>query len=239
MKLQVSPILKYIAEGEHQQQDFKFCINDSRKIARTLVAFANTDGGRLLIGVKDNGRIAGVRSDEEYYMVEAAARLYSKPIIDFESEVWDVDGKMVLEINIKTGDKKPYLAQDESGKWFAYLRVNDENILANAVLVKAWKLRRKTEGIKISMDEPTLILIDYLKTNQQISLSKLMRITHTTRNHAQDMLSELMAIDCVKMVMQGKVFVYQLNEFFDLDSIEQLKPTNVLFVKRKHKYKTE
>jgi hypothetical protein len=66
-----------------------------------------------------------------------------------------------------------------------------------------------------------------------------MRITHTTRNHAQDMLSELMAIDCVKMVMQGKVFVYQLNEFFDLDSIEQLKPTNVLFVKRKHKYKTE
>lgn len=49
-----------IAEGEHQQQDFKFEISDARKIARSLSAFSNTDGGRLLIGVKDNGRIAGV-----------------------------------------------------------------------------------------------------------------------------------------------------------------------------------
>ena len=46
-----------IAEGEHQQQDFKFEISDARKIAKTLSAFSNTDGGRLLIGVKDNERI--------------------------------------------------------------------------------------------------------------------------------------------------------------------------------------
>ena len=56
-----------IAEGEHQQQDFKFEISDARKIAKTLSAFANTDGGRLLIGVKDNGKIEGVRSEEEKY----------------------------------------------------------------------------------------------------------------------------------------------------------------------------
>ena len=68
-----------IAEGEHQQQDFKFEISDARKIAKTLSAFANTDGGKLLIGVKDNGKIAGVRSDEEQYMIEAAAGLYCSP----------------------------------------------------------------------------------------------------------------------------------------------------------------
>ena len=56
-------IQKKIREGEHQQQDFKFRIDDSKKIAVSLVAFANTDGGRLLIGVKDNGRIAGCRTD--------------------------------------------------------------------------------------------------------------------------------------------------------------------------------
>ena len=68
-----------IAEGEHQQQDFKFEISDARKIAKTLSAFANTDGGRLLIGVKDNGKIAGVRSEEEKYMIEAAAQLLLYP----------------------------------------------------------------------------------------------------------------------------------------------------------------
>ena len=47
-------IQKLISEGEHQQLYFKFEIADAHKIARSFVAFANTDGGRLLIGVKDN-----------------------------------------------------------------------------------------------------------------------------------------------------------------------------------------
>ena len=47
-----------INQGEHQQQDFKFEISDARKIARSLSAFSNTEGGRLLVGVKDNGKIA-------------------------------------------------------------------------------------------------------------------------------------------------------------------------------------
>ena len=57
-------IRQLVSEGEHCHQDFKFEISDARKIARSLSAFANTEGGRLLIGVKDNGKIAGVRSDE-------------------------------------------------------------------------------------------------------------------------------------------------------------------------------
>ena len=86
-----------IAEGEHQRLDFKFEINDARKIARTLSAFSNTDGGRLLIGVKDNGRIRGVRSDEEYYMVESAATLYCNPEVRFKSRNISIEGKQVLD----------------------------------------------------------------------------------------------------------------------------------------------
>ena len=65
-----------IAEGEHEHQDFKFAISDARKIARSISAFANNSGGRLLIGVKDNGVIAGVRNEEDIYVVEQAAQLY-------------------------------------------------------------------------------------------------------------------------------------------------------------------
>ena len=71
--------MQRIAEGEHVRQDFKFAISDARKIAKSLSAFANTGGGRLLVGVKDNGQIAGVRSEEEIYMVEAAATVYCRP----------------------------------------------------------------------------------------------------------------------------------------------------------------
>jgi len=101
-----------IAEGEHQQQDFKFEISDARKIAKTLSAFANTDGGRLLIGVKDNGKIAGVRSDEEKYMIEAAAQLYCRPEVDYSMQTFHVEGRSVLVVQIDESEHKPVFAKE-------------------------------------------------------------------------------------------------------------------------------
>ena len=96
-----------IAQGEHEQQDFKFAINDSRKIARSIAAFANNSGGRLLVGVKDNGNIAGIRSDEEYYMIEQAAEMYCRPPQKVEQKVYCSEGKYVLLVDIKKADKRP------------------------------------------------------------------------------------------------------------------------------------
>ena len=70
---------RIIAEGEHEQQDFKYAISDARKIARSLSAFANHSGGRLLVGVRDNGSIAGVRNEEDIYLLEQAAEMYCEP----------------------------------------------------------------------------------------------------------------------------------------------------------------
>jgi len=70
---------RMVAEGEHERQDFKFAISDARKIARSLSAFANHSGGRLLIRVKDNGVIAGVLNEEDIYVVEQAAERYCRP----------------------------------------------------------------------------------------------------------------------------------------------------------------
>ena len=72
-------IARLIEEGEHEHQDFKFAISDARKIARSISAFANNDGGRLLVGVKDNGVIAGIRNEEDIYVVEQAAGVYCSP----------------------------------------------------------------------------------------------------------------------------------------------------------------
>ena len=74
---------KLIDGGENQQLDFKYCVSDSRKIAKTLSAFSNSDGGRLLIGVRDNGSIAGIQSDEEIYMVDTAAHVFCRPEINY------------------------------------------------------------------------------------------------------------------------------------------------------------
>lgn len=132
-------IMSLIAEGEHVRQDFKFEVSDSRKIARSLSAFANTEGGRLLIGVKDNGRIAGVRSEEEMYMVEAAARVYCRPEVEVEMKVYRPEGRQVLVASVQPAPLKPVMVREEDGRMLAYVRIADENILATAVHVGVWR----------------------------------------------------------------------------------------------------
>lgn len=208
-------LLNLIQQGEHQTQDFKYCISDSRKIARSLVAFANTDGGRLLIGVKDNGNIAGVRSEEEYYMVEAAARIYSKPMIDFTTKQHFIDGKTVLEVMIKPSPDKPHYAVDENGNWWAYFRKDDENRLANKVMLEVWKKQKSTDGILINYSEGEKILLDYLENHEKISVSKFARIAHLTYKQAEHIIINFRALDILQDFVGDTRIDYSINESFD------------------------
>ncbi|MFM8787945.1 MAG: helix-turn-helix domain-containing protein [Bacteroidota bacterium] len=70
---------QWIEEGEHDRQDFKETISSSRKIAKTLCAFANTRGGRLLVGVRDNGSLRHLDTEAEKQMLENAGSFFCKP----------------------------------------------------------------------------------------------------------------------------------------------------------------
>ncbi|WP_340111198.1 AlbA family DNA-binding domain-containing protein [Maribellus mangrovi] len=212
---------KLIARGEHQQQDFKYCINDSKKIAKSLVAFANTDGGRLLIGVKDNGKIAGISSDEEYYMIESAAKIYSKPAIDFTTRQWKVEGKTVLEIGIEPGEEKPYFARDENGKWLAYIRVADENFLTHRIQIEAWKKQKSSKGICFTYSDDERFLINYLQNYPYVSFSKFMRLAEITRKKATEILSNFVVIDIIRIHTGEEGTLFSLNEDFDRNELDK------------------
>ena len=143
-------IQNLILEGEHQMLDFKFEISDSRRIARSLAAFANTDGGRLLVGVKDNGAIAGVRSDEEIHMIQAAAEMYCQPQVEYTTEEWEINGKTVLEVIIPKDKHHKHKAPDNQGNYKIFVRVKDENLVADSVLIKVWKSDKFSKAAKIS-----------------------------------------------------------------------------------------
>jgi predicted HTH transcriptional regulator len=205
-----SYIKNLIQTGEHQQLDFKFEISDSRKIAKTLVAFSNTDGGTLLIGVKDNGNIAGVHTDEEFYMVQAAAGLYCKPEISFESKRWVVDGKTVLEIIIPKGRNYPYFARAEGNKWLAYVRVKDENILATSVHLKVWENKTRNRGILIEYSDKVKKLLEYLQSNSSISISKFCRLAFLPKSTAENIIADLIYFRLIEAVYENNRFIYCL-----------------------------
>ena len=206
-----SYIHKLIDQGEHQQQDFKFEISDSKKIARSLAAFSNTDGGKLLVGVKDNGAIAGVRSEEEFYMVEAAAQMYCRPEVEFKMKEWNVNGKMVLEIDIPKSANGPYSAPDKDGKWMVYIRVKDQNLLANTVLLSVWRLRKRKEGITVRFTDKEKILLDYIDKEGPVTISKFRKIAGISRKVAEKVLVDLITLKIIKMEVTEKVVFYHIN----------------------------
>lgn len=203
-------IHQLIAEGEHQQQDFKFEISDARKIAKTLSAFSNTDGGRLLIGVKDNGKIAGVRSDEEKYMIEAAAQLYCTPEIKYEMYTYLIEGKQILLVEIKESNNKPIYAKDENGKNLAYLRIKDENILASPVHLRIWQQSCSERGELTKYTEREQLLLDLMRDNPSLSLSAYSRRTKMSRRSIEHLLAKFIRYGIAEATFENHKFSYQL-----------------------------
>lgn len=191
-----------IRQGEHQQLDFKFRIDDSKKIARTMAAFSNTDGGSLLIGVKDNGKIAGVDPTEEIHMIEAAADMYCKPPVTFESRIWQEDMKLVLEIKVPKAEEKPVYALDEEGKWKVYVRRKDHTLLANKILLQVWKFQKHTQQRPEKIGEEETRLLGLISEYEPVTLSKLYRLSELPKQRIDRLLVLFICWSLVTMDMQ-------------------------------------
>ncbi len=192
-------ISKLIQEGEHQQLDFKFEIADAHKIARTLVAFANADGGRLLIGVNDNGTLAGIRSEEEWYMVEQAAKRYCNPSVAYSFKEWHIKKKTILEIIVRKSSLKPHFAQDHQGSWKSYHRVGDQNLIVSSILLRVWKGEKKQQGVFIKFTGPEKFLLSYLETNKSITLASFASLAGISNRKAETILVKFILLRMVRL----------------------------------------
>lgn len=203
-------IQSLIAQGEHQQQDFKYEISDARKIAKTLSAFANTDGGRLLIGVKDNGKVAGVRSDEEQFMIEAAATLYCRPRVACRMQTFVVEGKTVLLAEVAESSEKPVCALDEVGKAWAYLRIADENVMASPIHIRAWQQQDSLSGELTEFTERERLLLRLLEERPEAALGFYCRTAHLSRRAVEALLAKFVRYGIVEAVYLGGKFRFKL-----------------------------
>lgn len=204
--------LKELIEGgESQQLDFKYCVTDSRKIARTLVAFSNSNGGKILIGVRDNGSIAGIRSDEEIYMVDTAAQLFCRPEITYSIKQHTTGGKTILEVTVNKGEKRPYQVKNENGRWLAYFRHDDQNLVANRVLLQVWRKEEKGSGVLVKFGKAENALMDYLAKNGSITLSKFRKVARISSYRAESILANLIIFKILIINASEKGFTYSLN----------------------------
>lgn len=207
----MSELTQLIAKGEGLHLDFKFSIEDKRKIARTMVSFANAEGGSILIGVKDNGKVVGIVPTEEYYMIEAAARDYCSPPLIYEKRIWQEDHKMVLEIIIPKSEIK-HKAQDDRHKWISYIRIDDHSLSGNKILDKVWKHEQFGIEKPEVFNEQTSDFIILVKINQPLSLSRIYRLSVMKKNMLDNLLAVLVYWEIINMSITENGTFYSVNE---------------------------
>jgi predicted HTH transcriptional regulator len=208
-RLKAYQVKQMIWQGEGVNLDFKKTITSCEKIAKTMVSFANNKGGKLFIGVADDGTIKGVKSeDEEKYMIEKAATFFAKPMLEPTFEEIYIDDKMVLVVDIPQSDMKPHYALADDQKWWVYIRVKDKSVLASKIVVDVLKREHQQDGVLIEYSSKEKALLEYLEQNDRITLKEYAALLNLSRRRASRIL--------VTMVLAGVVRVHttEKEEFY-------------------------
>ncbi|MDB4515983.1 ATP-binding protein [Crocinitomicaceae bacterium] len=205
----MSELKRRISKGEGTHLDFKFRIDDQKKIARTLAGFANSDGGSLLIGVKDNGKISGCNPEEEFYMIEGASSVFTKPPVSFESKVWQEEHHLVLEIQVPKSEEK-HKAPDEDGQYKFYLRIDDHTLLANRITLLLWKFLKEGKDRPETFTEDFSELMKIIRDNQPVSISKIFRESQLPKKEITERIATLLYWEVIELMVTDSGMKYSL-----------------------------
>lgn len=196
---------KLIEEGEHEQQDFKYKVQEAAKLARTVSAFANTHGGRLLIGVRDDGHVSGVRSEEEIFMMHAAAFKFCAPESAIRFDTLHAEGRTVVIATIPPAQRKPVKAIDEEGRQCAYVRVKDENIAASPVHLEMWQQEQRAAN-QMEYGETAQQMMRALAEHKGETLNRLMRLSGVNRRASITLLARFVRYGLAEMRLEDHAF---------------------------------
>ena len=203
-------LLRLIREGEHQQQDFKYRVADAVKLAHSVSAFANTDGGRLLIGVRDDGHLSGVRSEEEIYMMHQAAYRYCTPEACIKFETFHAEGRTIVVATVPRSERRPVCALDEQRRRRAYIRIADENIVASPVHLAIWREEQSTHGAAFTYGDDERALLRALQQGAPLTLGQVVRRSRLPRRKAVTLLARMVRFSLATMQLHDHQFVFSL-----------------------------
>src|SRR5690625_678212 len=129
-------VSRLAAQGEGRFLEFKRKVPRPERIAREVIAFANTKGGRVLLGVDDDGTVVGLRdAGEEEFMLLRAMNSFCDPPVDFDLERVEIAHRrdVVVVMVPESRTKPPYLVENaEDGRTLAFIRIDDKSEIGRA-----------------------------------------------------------------------------------------------------------
>jgi predicted HTH transcriptional regulator len=205
-----------IEEGENIQCEFKLKFSTSEKIAREMIAFANTKGGFIIFGVDDDKEIIGVESEKEVAeLIKETAEKYCEPPVEYVIDFVAYKSKELVVVSVPESHNKPHRLQDyldelDLNKSVVTIRVNDKSVQASKEMIRLLRAQNGNKAlIKYTIGPNEKLVFEYLKHNERISVKELSKLVNISERRASRTL--------VKMVRANLLMIHTKDngeEFF-------------------------
>ena len=199
-------LMSILQNGENETIEFLTNIEDELTIAKIASSFANTNGGSLFVGVRKNGKIAGTEPSESFSLISNAIDNYCSPSLEFESAIYQLDFKIILEIKIQ---KSTYIHKViDINKPKIYIRYNNFSLEANTVLKRYLELNKK--NVSINAIEELQPLLNILKNEDFLSITQLVKKILYKREKVEIQLAQLLHLNKIEIVLLDGGFNYRI-----------------------------
>ncbi len=180
-------LIEEIKNGESKTLEFKENLPKNDSITRTVVAFSNTSGGKLIIGVNDKREITGISEDNIFELKDKIISIIFEscyPNILPDIYTLNIDGKLLLVIEVFKGNLLPYFIKKYGKNNGVYIRIGATNRKADFNIIIELERQRRN----ISYDEELNYEIEYKnldlsvlyhefeKTGKKINEKKLLNL---------------------------------------------------------------
>ncbi|MEO6693610.1 MAG: ATP-binding protein [Ignavibacteria bacterium] len=191
-----------IEDGENDKTEFKRKFSSPEKIAKEMIAFANSKGGKILFGVDDDKTIIGVESEKgELELIRTAAKFYCEPEVEFDTEIMLLKKKDIVVVNIEESTNKPHrlILDDSSDEIKVYIRLNDKSIQASKETVKILKNSHSdSPALQISIGDIEKNLFEFLNRNEKITVKGFKKLVNISERRASRTLVNLVRAKVIR-----------------------------------------
>jgi predicted HTH transcriptional regulator len=202
--MELGELKRIVRQGENSRIEFKRKVRHPEKIVRELVAFANSEGGHLFIGVDDDLSIPGLKyAQDDLFVMEQAIQELSRPVVPYKSSVILLpEKKAVIHLEISRSSKKPHYALERKNqKWGkAYVRVDDKSLQASRELCRILKGDKKKDQSGFVYGENEQVLMKYLGENNHITLHQYAKQSGLTPKNASEILVNMTLNNVLRII---------------------------------------